>query len=80
VSVTPAEPSECVVEVARYVIRCCRICGNVPARQVLKEEFSAPAVIVNDDGTVSLVCEKRSELIDQSRAVVWYKNLLAEVR
>jgi hypothetical protein len=37
-------------------------------------------VIVNDDGTISLVCGKRSELIDQSREVVWHKNLLAEVR
>jgi hypothetical protein len=54
--------------------------GNVPPRQVLKKGPGAPAVVVNDDGTISLLCKKRSELIDQSPAVVWHKNLLAEVR
>ena len=31
--------------------------------------LGTPAVVVDDDGTISLVCEKRSELIDQSPAV-----------
>jgi hypothetical protein len=35
---------------------------------------------VNDEGTISLVCEERSELIDRSAAGVRHKNLLAEVR
>jgi hypothetical protein len=29
---------------------------------------------------ISLLCEKVSELIDQSAAVVWHKNPLAELR
>jgi hypothetical protein len=35
---------------------------------------------MNDDAIVSLLCEKRSELIDQSPAVVRYRNLLAKFR
>jgi hypothetical protein len=80
VTVTPAEPPAGVVEIAGYVIRRRRIYGNGPLCQVLKKVLGAPAVVVNDDGTISLVCEKRSELIDQSPAVVWHKNLPAEVR
>jgi len=63
VAVTPVESPDSVVEIARYVIRRCRIYGNVPPRQVLKKVLGAPAVIVNDDGTISLLCEKCSELI-----------------
>lgn len=68
------------MEIAGYVIRCCRIDANVPPRQVLKKVLGAPAVVVNDDGIISLVCENRSELIDQGTSVVWHKNLLAQLR
>jgi hypothetical protein len=64
VTVTPAELPAGVIEIAGYVIRRCRIYGNVPLRQVLKKVLGAPAVVVNDDGTISLLCEKRSELIE----------------
>jgi len=63
VAVTPVESPDSVVEIGGYVIRRCRIYGNVPPRQVLKKVLGAPAVIVNDDGTISLLCEKCSELI-----------------
>lgn len=79
-TVTLAELSGGVVEIAGYVIRCCRIDANVPPRQVLKKVLGAPAVVVNDDGIISLVCENRSELIDQGTSVVWHKNLLAQLR
>ena len=68
------------MEIAGYVIRRCRIDGNVPPRQVLKKVLGAPAVVVNDDRIKSLLCEKRSELIAENAAVVWHKNLLAELR
>ena len=79
-TVTPAEAPAGVVEIAGYVIRPGRICGNVSLRQVIKKVLGAPAVVVNDDGIVSLLCEKRSELIDQSAAIVWHGNLLARLR
>jgi hypothetical protein len=80
VTVTPAEPSERAVEIARYVIRRCRSYANVPPRQFLKKVLGAPAVVVNNGEIVSLLGEMRPELIDQSPAIVWHKNLLAEVR
>jgi hypothetical protein len=49
VTVTPAESPYGVVEIAGYVIRRCRICGNVPPRQVLKKVLRPSAVVVNDD-------------------------------
>ena len=49
-------------------------------RQVHKKVLGAPAIVVDDDGTESLLCEKRSELIDQSAAIVWHGNLLARLR
>jgi hypothetical protein len=59
----------------------CRIDGRTPPRQVLKKMLRAPAVVVNDDGIEPLLDEKRSELIDQSAAIVgWHKNLLAQLR
>jgi len=78
--VTLTEPPDRVMEIAGYVIRRCRIDGNVPPRQVLKKVLGAPAVVVNDDRIKSLLCEKRSELIAENAAVVWHKNLLAELR
>ena len=66
---TPVEPPAGTVEIARYVIRRCRVYGNVPLRQILKKVLGAPALVVNDDGTISLVYEKRSELIDHSAAI-----------
>jgi hypothetical protein len=78
--VTPAEPPAGTVEIAGYVIRRCRVYGNVPLRQVLKKVLGPPAVVVNDNGTISLVCEKRFELIDQSAEIVWHRNLLARLR
>jgi len=39
--VTPAEPPAGTVEMAGYVIRLCRIYGNVPLRQVLKKVLGA---------------------------------------
>ncbi|MFZ1119489.1 MAG: hypothetical protein WAN81_04580 [Candidatus Binataceae bacterium] len=68
-----------VSEIAGYLSRCCRFYSNVAPRQVLKKVLGTLAVVVDDDGTISLVCEKRSELIDQSVAVVWHANLLAEL-
>jgi len=35
---------------------------------------------VNDDGTISRVWEKRSELIDRNAGIVWYGDLLAKLR
>jgi hypothetical protein len=69
-----------VPEIAGYLSRRCRFYRNVAPRQVLKKVLGTPAVVVDDDGTISLVCEKRSELIDQSVAVVWHRNLLAKFR
>jgi hypothetical protein len=69
-TVTPAESSECVVEKARYVIRRSRMYGNVPLHQVLKKVLGASALVVNDNGIISLLCEMRPELIDKSAAVV----------
>jgi hypothetical protein len=43
-------------KVAGYVVRRCRIYRNVPLRQVLKKVLGTPAVVVNDDGIVSLLC------------------------
>lgn len=41
----------------------------------------APALVVNDDGVISLLGEKLPELIDQSAAIVWWhNNLLARLR
>jgi len=68
------------MEIAGYVSRRCRIDGNAPPRQVLKKVLGAPAVVVNDDRIKSLLCEKRSELIAENAAVMWHKNLLAELR
>jgi hypothetical protein len=78
-TVTPAEPSKRVVKIARYAIRCCRIYGNIPLRQILKKVLGASALVVNDSGIISLLCEMRPELIDQSAAVVWQSNLLGQV-
>ena len=62
------------------MIRRCRIYGNASPRQVLKKVLGAPALVVNDDGIELLLREKRSELIDQSAAIVWHRNLLAKLR
>jgi len=75
-----AELPDGVVEIAAYAIRRRRIYRNVAPRQVLKKELGATAVVMDDDGTITLLCEKRSELIDQSAAVLWHRNLLAELR
>jgi hypothetical protein len=80
VTVTLAELPSGEAKVAGYVVRRCRSYRNVPLRQVLKKVLGTPAVVVNDDGIVSLLCEKRSELIDQSAALVWHRNLLAQLR
>ena len=69
-----------VVKIAVYLSRRCRLYGNVAPRQVLKKVFGTPAVVVDDDRTISLFSETRSELIDQSAAVVWQRNLLAKSR
>ena len=58
------------VEIARYVSRVCRFYGNIPPRQVPKKVLGTPALVVNDNGIITLLCEKRSELIDQSAAVI----------
>ena len=75
-----AEPPDGVVEIPGYVIRRCRIYGNAPPYQVLKKVLGAPAVVMNDDEIISLLCEKLSELLDQNDALVWHKNPLAELR
>jgi hypothetical protein len=41
--------------------------------------LGASALVVNDSGIISLLCEMRPELIDQSAAVVWHSNLLGQV-
>src|SRR5271163_5136100 len=69
-----------VLEIAGHLIRPCRVYGNVPPRQVLKKLLGAPAVVVNDDRIEPPLSEKRPELIDQSAAVVWHRNLLAKLR
>ena len=46
----------------------------------LRKCSALATVVVNDDGTISLVCEKRSELIDQSAAIVWHRNLVVRLR
>ncbi len=80
VTVALAEPLDSVVEIRGYVIRRCRIYGNAPPPQVVKKVLGAPAVVMNDDGIISLLCEKLSELLDQNDALVWHKNPLAELR
>jgi hypothetical protein len=62
------------------VIWRCRIYSNVSPREVLKKVLGTPAVVVNDDRIESLLSEMRSELIDQSAAIVWHGNLLARLR
>jgi len=64
---TPVEPSECVVEIARYVIRRCRIDGNVPLLQVLKKVLGGPALVLNDNGIIR--CCVRSALSSSIRAL-----------
>jgi hypothetical protein len=80
VTVTLAELPSGEAKVAGYVVRGCRFRGDTSPPQALNEVLGAPAVVVNDDRIVSLLCEKRSELIDQSAAIVWHRNLLAELR
>ena len=80
VTVALAELLAGVLEIAGHVIRRYRTDGNASLRQVLKKVVGAPAVVVNDDRIKSLLCEKRSELIAENAAVVWHKNLLAELR
>jgi hypothetical protein len=80
VTVALAEPPDSVAEIAGYVFRPCRVYGNAPPRQVLEKVLGAPAVVMNDDGIISLLYEKLSELIDQNDALVWHKNPLAELR
>jgi hypothetical protein len=80
VTVALAELPDGVVKIAGYVSRRCGFCGDAPPRQVLKKVLGAPAIVMNDDETILLLCEKLSELIDQSAAVVWHKNPLAELR
>ncbi|HTR47865.1 MAG TPA: hypothetical protein VMM16_10810 [Verrucomicrobiae bacterium] len=79
-TVTLVELATGEVEIAGYVIRGRRVYGNVPLLQELKKVLDTPAVVVGDDGTISLLCEMRSELIDQSAAVVWHRTLLAKLR
>jgi hypothetical protein len=79
-TVTAAETSVGVMEIGSYMIRRCRLDGDVPPRQVLKKRVREAALVVNNDWVISLLCEKRSELIDQSAAMVWHENLLAESR
>jgi len=57
-----------------------RIYGNAPRAKYSRKCSVVWAVVMNDDGIVSLLCEKLSELIDQNAAVVWHKNPLAELR
>jgi len=80
VTVTLAELPNCVAQIPGHAIRCCRIYRDVPLRQVLKKVLGAPAVVVNDERIISLLCEKRSELIDQSAAIVCHGNLLARLK
>jgi len=79
-TVTLAELPAGEAKVAGYVVRLCLIHGSFPPRQVRQKMPRAPAVVVNEDGAISLLCEKRSELIDQSAVIVWHGNLLARLK
>jgi hypothetical protein len=70
VTVAPAELPDGVVEITGYMSRRCPFYDNVPPRQVLKKVLGTTTLVVNDDGAISLLCEKRSELIDQSAAIL----------